>query len=166
MVVAYAAVAAAVTALFVVVQAVGSAPIAAWAYALVIAALALHLLVRLLLAAQPGLPRPTWDKRSGRTAGLPARSARLVELERLLVFGSGQAGELHTRVRPALRDIATQRLDDRRGLDLDHSPEARVLLGDEAWELLRPDRPRPEHRAARGISEAALARIVDRLEAL
>lgn len=166
MVVVYAAAAGAVTAGFVVVQAVGGVPSAPRAYALAVGAVALHMLVRLVLSAQPRLTDPQWADGPGRTAGLPPRSARLVELERLLGFGPAGAGELHTRIRPLLREIAARRLDDRRGLDLDHSPEARQVLGDEAWELLRPDRPPPADRFGPGMGEAALTRIVDRLEGL
>jgi hypothetical protein len=44
--------------------------------------------------------------------------------------------------------------------------ESRRLLGDETWELVRPDRPPPEDRLARGIPPEALGRVVGTLEAI
>ena len=43
---------------------------------------------------------------------------------------------------------------------------ARALLGEEAWELVRPDRPRPQDTFAPGLSPAALDRILAVLEDL
>jgi hypothetical protein len=69
-------------------------------------------------------------------------------------------------LRPVLSDIATARLA-RRGVRLsrDHD-EARRLLGPEAWELVRPDRPQPPDRRAPGIAPRELEAVLDRLEAL
>ena len=44
--------------------------------------------------------------------------------------------------------------------------EARRLLGPAAWELVRPDRPRPRNRDAPGIAPRELDEILDSLEAL
>ena len=53
----------------------------------------------------------------------------------------------------------------RRGIDLERSPDrARRLLGPDVWELIRPDRPPPEDRTARGIALADVERAVDALE--
>jgi hypothetical protein len=66
-----------------------------------------------------------------------------------------------------VRRIAGELLAARRGIDLDTEPEAaRRLLGDEAWELVRPDREPPQNRYAPGIETAALATVVTSLEAL
>jgi hypothetical protein len=74
--------------------------------------------------------------------------------------------DLQYRLRPRLRELATGLLESRHGIVLDDEPEAaRALLGDEAWELLRPDRPTPKERA-RGPSPAALERVVVSLERL
>jgi hypothetical protein len=88
-----------------------------------------------------------------------ARVARAVQL------GLDDASGAHVDLRPLLRGIAAQRLRARR-IDLDRDPRAAELLGPEAWELLRPDRPRPADPFAPGFDEAALVRVLDAIEAL
>ncbi len=52
-------------------------------------------------------------------------------------------------------------------MSLDREPEkARRLLGDETWELVRPDRPDPADRHAPGLASSALERVVVSLERL
>ena len=76
------------------------------------------------------------------------------------------AGDVHWRLRPVLRDVAAAGVHGR-GVDLDGDPAAaRALLGEEAWELVRPDRPRPQDTFAPGLSPAALDRILAVLEDL
>jgi hypothetical protein len=77
-----------------------------------------------------------------------------------------QAGEfdVHFRLRPQLRDIAASGLAMHSGIDLDRQPErARERLSPATWELVRPDRPRPE-RGGTGIGTASLTAVVDELE--
>jgi hypothetical protein len=51
------------------------------------------------------------------------------------------------------------------GIDLDRQPErAREKLSPETWELVRPERPRPEREETVGIDTASLAAVVDELE--
>ena len=51
------------------------------------------------------------------------------------------------------------------GIDLDREPErAREKLSPETWELVRPDRPRPERTGTTGIDTASLTAVVDELE--
>ena len=70
-------------------------------------------------------------------------------------------------MRPILRDIASHRLRSRYGIELDREPgRARELIGAQAWELVRPDRPPPDDRLGRGPNIAELARVVDELEAI
>jgi hypothetical protein len=58
-------------------------------------------------------------------------------------------------------------LTSRRGVSLTASPEAaRAILGEDAWGLVRPDRPVPEDRLRKGATPGELARVVDRLEAI
>jgi hypothetical protein len=78
-----------------------------------------------------------------------------------------QAGEfdVHFRLRPLLRDVATAGLAMQSGIDLDRQPErARERLSPETWELVRPDRPRPERGQTTGIDTASLTAVVDELE--
>ena len=72
---------------------------------------------------------------------------------------------LHMRLRPILREIAAHRLSMRFGVDLDREPErARELIGVEAWELVRPERPPPSDRLAPGPSASHLSKVVEELE--
>jgi hypothetical protein len=80
-----------------------------------------------------------------------------------------QAGEfdLHFRLRPQLRDIAAAGLATQSGIELEREPErARGRLSPQAWELVRPDRPRPEGAGDRGIDTGSLTAIVTELETL
>jgi hypothetical protein len=72
---------------------------------------------------------------------------------------------LHTRLRPLLREIAAHRLSMRFGVDLDREHErARELIGGEAWELVRPERPSPSDRLAPGPPASHLSKVVEELE--
>jgi hypothetical protein len=78
-----------------------------------------------------------------------------------------QAGEfdVHFRLRPQLRDITAAGRAMHSGIDLDRQPErARERLSPETWELVRPDRPRPERGGTTGIDTASLTAVVDELE--
>ena len=78
-------------------------------------------------------------------------------------LGASSAGHLHTRLLPLLRDAAMARL----GIDFDlHPGRARAALGEETWELLRPDRPAPVERNAPGLPLRRVRAVVDRLEQL
>ena len=92
--------------------------------------------------------------------------AQLVRLERVVEWSGASALDVHPRLRPVLVEIAEARLG-RRGLRLDRDPaEARRLLGQGAWELVRPDRPAPPNRDAPGLRPRELDAILDALEAL
>src|SRR2546423_845596 len=64
-------------------------------------------------------------------------------------------------------EIAAHRLRTRYGVELDREAvRARELVGAQAWELVRPDRPPPKDRLARGPDADELAVVVDQLEAI
>jgi hypothetical protein len=92
----------------------------------------------------------------------PQRPAQLERLERELTMATSTAFDLHARLRPQLREIATMRLAAR-GVRLE---DAEAMLSPEVWELVRPDRLPPANRHAEGIPPAELRRVVDALEAL
>lgn len=80
---------------------------------------------------------------------------------------TASALHLHVRLRPILREIAAHRLWMRFGVDLDREQQrARELVGAEAWELVRPERPSPGDRLARGPRPARLRVVVEDLERL
>ena len=85
----------------------------------------------------------------------PVRPPDLVRTERLLTMGTSTAFDFHFRLRPILREVAEQRLADRRGLRLDAgSPE--VAGGSRGGALgARPARPRGARRALPGRTSTA-----------
>ena len=96
---------------------------------------------------------------------LPQRPAELERLEREVYLSLGSSFYLHHRLRPILREVAANRLLLRHGCDLDRRPEeAHALLGDPAWEWLRPERPEPRDRWAPGPPLAELTAVVDAVE--
>jgi hypothetical protein len=97
----------------------------------------------------------------------PIRPPDLDRTERVLSMATTAAFDIHFRLRPILREVAEQRLADRRGLRLDSGDaHVREALGVELWELVRPEREQPAERFGQGIEVERLARVVDRLEAL
>jgi hypothetical protein len=130
-------------------------------YVFVVAAL---VIVALLLAISSALPlgeslRPAQPPRTRRLGQLQS-VARVLELAENAEF------DLHYSLRPIVREIAAARLA-RRGIGLDReTSRARALLGEQAWELARPDRAAPFGRGTRGLSREELRSIVDALEAI
>ena len=92
-----------------------------------------------------------------------AQPEELVRMERELVLGSADADHAQRRLLPLLRAAAAARIAARHGFELEHRPDsARTLLGDDVWELLRPDRPEP---AMREDAVDALIAVRDELRA-
>lgn len=97
----------------------------------------------------------------------PDRVRQLEELEHAVDFSLTTAFDVHYRLRPHLVRIAAHRLAARRGLDLESQPEAaQRILGEAAWEIVRPDRESPSDRNARGIDLVTIRRVVDALETI
>jgi hypothetical protein len=95
----------------------------------------------------------------------PARPGELAKLEREVALAAGSSFDLHFRLRPVLREITAYRLATRRGLVLDGgSLEVPALLGDELWEVVRPDRLPPDDRFGPGLPLARLQGLLERLE--
>jgi hypothetical protein len=129
-------------------------------YALLLCALALALALAALRRAYP-------RTRTLRPHARPAaerRPASLDRLEHLVSLGSAGAFDLHHRLLPRLRALAAGLLLARRRVALADAGAARDVLGDETWQLVRPDRPPPEDRLARGLPLADLERAVASLE--
>lgn len=98
----------------------------------------------------------------------PEREAApgLREMERMVIFGQASAYDFESRLRPHLLAIAAQRLSAH-GLTLDSAPErVRALLGDDAWEIVRPDYEPIGDRRRFGVPWPKLVRAVESLEHL
>ncbi len=90
----------------------------------------------------------------------PNRPLELDRLEREVTLGVGGAFHLRHKLLPQLREIATQRLADRRGAAL-----SETTVGADAWDLLRPEGPDDyRDRYGRGIPIERLEALTDELE--
>jgi hypothetical protein len=96
-----------------------------------------------------------------------AQPVELLRMERELLIGVADADHAHRRLLPLLRAAASARLAAGHGFEFERRPEsARALLGEDAWELLRPDRPEPEDRHGPGVPQRQIAAVIETLEAL
>lgn len=96
----------------------------------------------------------------------PVRIAELDRLEREIYMGAARVFDLHYRLRPIFREIAAGRLEQR-GLVLDSgSADVRAALGDELWELVRPDVESPAGRQAEGPGVDYVRARIEALEAV
>ena len=119
--------------------------------------------VAALAALLPAAQRPPPPRARPSGTSVPSQ---LLRIERIVERSAESALTAHTQLRPLLAEIAAARLA-RRGVQLsrDHD-EARRLLGPEAWELVRPDRPSPPDRRAPGVAPHEVETVLERLEAL
>jgi hypothetical protein len=143
-------------------------------------------LLRLSARLRAGFPRPPtaprhaprWLRRALLAAGRlrdrlwPGAShrpvtAELARMEGAVVESLGSANGVHRRLRPVVRDIVEDQLAITYGLDLVRDTgRVRGLLGEEVWELVRPDRPFPADGFAAGMPLADMVTLVGRLERL
>jgi hypothetical protein len=108
--------------------------------------------------------------RIGRPVSRPSvtrQPAQLVRLEWLVAGVSASTLQVHAYLRPLLTEIASHKLA-LRGDTLERLEPAiaRDLLGDQLWDIVRPNRPFPEDREGKGVTTRELAAILDRLEHL
>jgi hypothetical protein len=134
-------------------------------YVLFVGGLVLLGLVRATRAAGGDDEGSLYERALRSRARPAARPRELQRLEREVVLAAASSFDLHVRVRPVLREIAAHRLATRRGTDLDAgSAETRAALGEELWELVRPDRVPPDDRFAPGLSLGGQRAALDALE--
>jgi hypothetical protein len=110
--------------------------------------------------------RPTRLDAAQSTSARRSRPRELVKLEREVGLSTETAFDAYYRLRPTVRDVAASRLR-LRGVDLDGSSgSAETLLGPEAWDLVRGDRPRPRDHDAPGLPLERIAAVVSAVEEL
>jgi hypothetical protein len=130
-------------------------------FLLLVASAAVLALVRALSGAVP----PAAVEPAARPRRATQRLPELERTERAVLLSTSNAFDVHYRLRPILREIAAQRLATRRGLSLDADTEAaRAVVGEETWELVRPEREPPELRFGPGIAAPELRKVVASLE--
>jgi hypothetical protein len=94
----------------------------------------------------------------------------LAAMEDDVALAQADGFDLHFRLRPVLREICAAGLAAQSGIELDRQPaRARERLSPATWELVRPDRPRPERPPSGslgqgGIDTGSLSGIVTELE--
>ena len=133
-------------------------------YALV---LCLTALVLALMALRRAFPAETPLRENRRALSRPPPPASLARIEHEATLAVASSFELHYRFAPRLRSIAAGLLMSRKRISLAaQSAAARDALGDPTWELVRPDRPAPEDRLARGLTMHELEHVVDSLESV
>ena len=148
----------------VIAFAPGRVELAVRLYALLVTVIVLVLALAMLRRAYPPARRRRRRERPTSPAEDPEALARI---EQEVALGVDAAFDLHHRLRPRLRAIATELLATRRRIALEDEPErARRALGEQTWRLVRPDRPAPEDRQARGIAISELRSVVESLERL
>ena len=136
------------------------------AYAIALAALGLLALTRMAHAASVRSPSIFEHSLMPRPEAR-VRPPELIRIERRSRSARGPAAHLHRRLLPLLREAAATRLSAHHHIDLERRPDAaRALLGDDVWEMLRPDRPEPLDRNGPGLSLRRIARVVQTLEQL
>jgi hypothetical protein len=134
-------------------------------YLLFVGGLLLFGLVRATREAGESKTASPYERALRRRERAPARPGELARLEREVALAAGSSFDLHFRLRPVLREIAAHRLVTRRGLALDGGLlEVPALLGDELWEVVRPDRAPPDDRFGPGLPLARLRGLLERLE--
>jgi hypothetical protein len=102
-----------------------------------------------------------------RRKAVASASAELVRMERELELGIASAAHADRRLLPLLRAVAGARLGSGYGIELERQPSAaRSLLGDDAWEFLRPDRPEADDKRGPGVPRERVVAMIERLESL
>jgi hypothetical protein len=145
----------------VAVFAPGRVELAVRVYALIVATAVIVLALLALRRAYP-TESPLLPPARPRARRVPPPS--LVQLENEVALGVASSFDLHYRLVPHLRELASGLLGARRGTSLATEDTVRTILGDETWALVRPDRQAPSDRLARGLPADELAGVVDALE--
>jgi hypothetical protein len=134
-------------------------------YVLVLGALTLAVLARATRASGATRPRSAFELALRRRRPGARRVEPLERIEREVSLSLGNELFLHTRLRPLVMRIASDRLLDRHGIDLERSPErARAVLDPAVWELVRPDREAPQDVSGAAVPLRAVAAMVEGLE--
>jgi hypothetical protein len=140
------------------------AELEAHVWLVVVLGFALVLLRRSVRSTYPPAASPFLRSLDGPRARIE-RPASLLRVEREVSMARASAFDVHFRLRPTVWNLATELLAFRRGIDLNRDPEpSQAVLGDDLWELVRPDRPQPPQRDAPGIDVERLERVVTALE--
>lgn len=126
-------------------------------YVLVAGAILARIALAVMGDALPVRRRSPFDDSLVAAAPTEDRLPELERVQREVTLATVTAYDLHLRLLPAVREIASARLE-RSG----RTPGPETL--GRWWDLLRPDRPAPENRFAPGLSHDDLRALVRDLE--
>ena len=133
----------------------------------VVAALVLVSLIRHSREDEDPAPASRFEQALRERKPAASQPEELLRMDRELVLGSADADHAQRRLLPLLRSVAAARISARYGFELERRPEAaRELLGEDVWELLRPDRPDPEDRRGPGVPSKRIVAVIERVESL
>jgi hypothetical protein len=137
------------------------------AYVLALAAIALIHLIRAFRGGLAPARLSRFEHALHERAKPVSRPGVFLAMDREIELGVAHAGRAHRRLLPLLRAAAAARLQASHGVELERgTAAARRLLGDEAWELLRPDRPAPTDPFGPGPPRETIAAVIGRVEQL
>lgn len=130
-------------------------------------ALASALVLATALAAAAALQlRPSRRQQTTPSAPDQKLPLRLRQIVNALQESEQSEYGVDRSLRPVLVPIASARLS-RHGVEPALAPRrAQELLGDELWEIVRPDRPSAAYRVGGGLAADDLRRAIERLEQL
>jgi hypothetical protein len=112
-------------------------------------------------------PASRFEQALHRQKPAASQPEEILRMDRVLALGSADADHAQRQLLPLLRSTAAARIAARHGFELERRPEtARALLGEDVWELLRPDRPEPKNRHAPGVPHDQIAAVIERVESL
>ena len=157
---------AALTVLAVLIAAVpGRRDLVTGIFLLVVAAIAFVAFVNETRAGSRAEAPSELERALRRPPPEPERLPDLERIERAVTLATATDFDAHARLRPVLCEIAEARLAAR-GIRLDDSVAARAVLGEETWELVRPDRRVARNPNTPGPDAEQLRRVVAVLEGL
>lgn len=133
--------------------------------ALVAGAVAATGVLRLIVVKEPDERPGPFTRIIEAGAPSPRGATWLQDRERTLELATATSGDAYRLLRPAVAHLVDEWLRATHGVDLG-DPDAVRHLPSELWDLVRPDRSRPENPHAAGPTRSEVAGIIDRLEAL
>jgi hypothetical protein len=133
----------------------------------IVAALVLVALIRESRERGGPVPPSRFEQALRKRKPATGQPEELVRMERELLLGIADADHAHRQLLPLLRATASARLAARHGLEPGRRAELeRELLGEEVWQLLRPDRPEPADRHGPGLAQEQVVAVIEKVESL
>jgi hypothetical protein len=134
-------------------------------YLIFLGGVTLLALARATRVAQPGSGQSAFDTALRPSTPRTERPPELEQLERQVALAATTAFDVHYRFRHVVRDVVTQRLWARHSVDLEADAHlAESLVGQDVWELVRPDRPPPTDPFAPGLGLGGIEAVITELE--